>query len=502
MNPLWTLAPPLLVIPFILWFGESRRNLREASIIIAGLLLLLLNNLVFNSVTTGEPVVSGSFYMFEHLTLKLSAEPLGVLFALLASFLWVITTVYSVGYMRGHNEQHQTRFYVCFAIAIAAVMAAAYADNLLTLFVAYEVLSLSTYPLVTHAGTDKARMAGRVYLGILMCASIGLFMPAMIWTWTLTGSLDFMPGGLLSPDMMSPGMFTLLLALFLFGLAKAAVMPLHRWLPAAMVAPTPVSALLHAVAVVKTGVFCLLKIVVYIFGIDTLSSVGASSWLFWFPAFTIVVASLIAFSKDNLKARLAYSTISQLSYIVLAALLASPASIVGGSLHILTHAFAKITLFFCAGAILVAEHKTNVSELRGIGRRMPITMAAFIIGSLGIIGLPPVAGMWSKLFIAQGTMDAQQFWLLAVLMISTLLNVAYLLPIGIRAFFPASSSTVVEHSSSEVASDDKHGGQDHREHEAPLPCLWAIGMTAVVSVFLFVYPKPFLDLLSIVKWQG
>jgi len=485
MNPLWTLLPPLAVIPFILYFGERRKNLREISIIVAGLVLLFLNDRVYQSVIRGEGPISGSFDMLPGLALRLSAEPLGVMFGLLASFLWVITTVYSIGYMRGHNEKHQTRFYVCFAIALAAVMAAAYADNLLTLFVAYEVLSLSTFPLVTHAGTDKARKAGRVYLGILLAGSIGLMMPAMIAVWQLGGTLNFTPGGVFPEEGVSEGVILLLLALFVFGIGKAAVMPFHRWLPAAMVAPTPVSALLHAVAVVKTGVFAVLKIVVYIFGIDTVASLPHINWLLVFPAFTIVVASIVAFTKDNLKARLAYSTIGQLSYIVLAALLANSLAVVGGGLHIVTHAFSKITLFFCAGAIMVATHKTEISDLDGMGRRMPVTLGAFLIGSIGIIGLPPLAGMWSKLMIAGGTLEADHFWLLAVLMLSTLLNVAYLLPVTIRAFFrsaPASSEPV-------------------GITEAPVTCLWAIMMTATVSVLLFVYPTPLIELLELIKWR-
>jgi len=493
MNPLWTLLPPLAVIPFIVFFGERYRNAREAAIIIAGLVLLLLNNLLYLSVVNGEPALSGSFPMFAQIGLRLSAEPLGVLFGLLASFLWVVTTVYSIGYMRGHNEKNQTRFYVCFALALAAVMGAAYADNLLTLFVAYEVLTLSTFPLVTHSGTDQARRAGRVYLGILMVGSIALLMPAMIWIWTLTGTLDFTPGGIVGD--VSPGVLLILLSLCLFGIGKAAVMPFHRWLPAAMVAPTPVSALLHAVAVVKTGVFSLLKIVVYIFGIDTLTSSGVVTWLMVFPALTIVVASLIAMSKNNLKARLAYSTISQLSYIVLAALLASSVSIVGGGLHIVTHAFAKITLFFCAGAILVTTHKSDISEFDGLARRMPVTMAAFFISSLGIIGLPAVGGFWSKIMIARGTLAAGEFWILAVLMFSTIMSTAYLIPISMRAFFrPVATQTEQGHAGPDYRHQDGRG-------EAPSTCLWAIALTASASVLLFFYPQPIIDLLQSIRWR-
>jgi len=284
-------------------------------------------------------------------------------------------------------------------------------------------------------------------------------------------------------------------------------MPFHRWLPAAMVAPTPVSALLHAVAVVKTGVFALLKIATYTFGVDTLAATGSADWILYIAAFTVLSASLVAFSKDNLKARLAYSTISQLSYIIIAACLASSVAVIGGAMHIVMHGFAKITLFFCAGAIMVSAHKKNVSELDGLGRKMPITMLAFTIGSLGIIGLPPASGLWSKLLIAQGTLQNGQLWLIAVLMLSTLLNIAYLLQVPLRAFFRAPKS--------DDGHDHDHGHDNEGEYdisssnsmtaagwqEAPAPSLWAIVMTASVVILLFFYPSPLLDLLGTIQWR-
>jgi len=479
MNPLIALLPPLLVIPFIILFGEKRRNLRELSIFIAGAALLIINVIIYGDFTagiaTGNTPASGALVFFQGLTLKLSAEPIGILFALLASFLWIVTTLYSIGYMRGHNEKNQTRFYVCFAIAIASVMAAAYADNLLTLFIAYEVITLSTFPLVTHSGTPQAKRAGRIYLGVLMGGSIGLLMPAMMVIWWLTGSLDFVAGGILPAEIVNPFWMTVLLMLIVFGTGKAALMPFHQWLPNAMVAPTPVSALLHAVAVVKTGVFLILKVVVYIFGFDTLQKTGAADILIVIAAATILIASLIAITKDNLKARLAYSTISQLSYIILAALLANEIAAKGAGLHIVSHAFGKITLFFCAGAIMV-------SELDGIGRQMPYTMAAFFIAAVSIIGLPPLAGVWSKLLISQGALAASEMWLIGVLMLSSLLNIAYLIPIPIRAFFK-------EHPA----------GVDVVKQEAPLPCLIAIAITAIGCVVFFIWPEVVLNLLSFVK---
>ncbi len=483
MNPLWTLVPPLLVIPFIIFFGERRRNLREASIIIAGIVLLGINDRIYSDVVSGTVASSGEIKLLSNFSLKLSAEPMGVMFGVLASFLWVVTTIYSIGYMRGHDEKNQTRFYCCFALAIACVMAAAYADNLLTLFVAYEAITLSTFPLVTHAGNAESRRAGRLYLLLLMCGSIGLFLPAIIWISTIAGTLTFTPGGVLSDSGLSKGAAAILMGLVVIGVGKAAVMPMHRWLPAAMVAPTPVSALLHAVAVVKTGVFTILKVIVYIFGIDMVSSSGAADWMLPLTAFTIIASSIIAFTKDNLKARLAYSTISQLSYIVMAALLATSMSVTGGAFHIVTHAFGKITLFFCAGAIMVAAHKKTISELDGLGRQMPITMGAFFIGAIGIIGLPPAAGMWSKLLIAGGSLDAGNAFWLGVLMLSTLLNIAYLLPIPLRAFFKPAKS------------DISHLG------EAPFPSLWAIVLTALTCVLLFIFPQPVLSLLGLIQWR-
>jgi len=405
-------------------------------------------------------------------SLRLSAEPIGVLFGLLASFLWVVTTVYSIGYMRGHNEKNQTRFYVCFALAIACVMGAAYADNLLTLFVAYEAITLSTFPLVTHAGNDASKKAGRLYLLLLMCGSIGLFLPAIIWIATVAGTLDFRAGGILADAGLSKVSIAVLVALCVFGVGKAAVMPMHRWLPAAMVAPTPVSALLHAVAVVKTGVFTVLKVITYIFGIDMVSASGAASYVLPVVAFTIIASSIVAFTKDNLKARLAYSTISQLSYIVMAGLLATTMSVTGGALHIVMHAFGKITLFFCAGAIMVSLHITKISELNGMGRRMPITMACFFIGALG------------KLLIAGGSLEAGNAIWLAVLMLSTLLNIAYLLPIPLRAFLKPPAKV-----------------QPEGWSEAPATSLWAITVTTTVCVLLFIFPHPLINLLGLIQWR-
>jgi len=419
------------------------------------------------------------------LDVKFTVEPLGMLFAMVASGLWIVTSIYSIGYMRGHNEQNQTRFYVCFAIALAAAMGVAFSGNMLSLFICYEALTLSTYPLVTHAGTPEAMRAGRTYLGILIGTSIAFLLLGIIATWKIAGTLDFTPGGILSGETSNTTV-ALLLLLYVFGIGKAALMPFHRWLPAAMVAPTPVSALLHAVAVVKAGVFCVLKVTVYIFGLGLLNTVDATLWLQYVAAATLLIASLVAMTRDNLKARLAYSTISQLSYIVLGAMLVTGPSIIGGGLHIATHAFGKITLFFCAGAFMVASHKTEVSEMRGIGRAMPLTTFAFLLASLSIIGLPPFGGLWSKWFLALGALEAHKAIFVAVLMISSLLNIAYLLPIPFRGFF----------SKPDNPGHGNGGGHGNGIHEAPLPCLVAITLTTIGCIVLFFEPDPIVNLLK------
>jgi multicomponent Na+:H+ antiporter subunit D len=448
----------------------SRPNLREAMSLGAGVALLALVVRLLPRVLSGDWPAIVLAEPIPGLALAFSAEPLGVVFGLIASFLWIVTTVYSIGYMRGHGEAHQTRFYAFFAIAMGCTMGVAFADNLFTLFVFYELLTLSTYPLVTHAGTREARQGGRTYLGILMATSMGFLLLAVVWTWQLTGNVRFTSGGILA-GAASPLVIGILFALYVFGIGKAALMPFHRWLPAAMVAPTPVSALLHAVAVVKAGVFAILKITVYIFGLDLLRDTGVTDWLLWVAAVTILVASVIALRQDNLKARLAYSTVSQLSYIVMGALLVNSTALVGSTLHLATHAFGKITLFFCAGAILVASHKTKVSQLDGLGRQMPWTMGAFFLASLSIVGLPPMGGMWSKWYLALGAIDAGYAVLVGVLMVSTLLNIAYLIPVPIRAFIGKADA-----------------GGEIQVREAPIACLLAMGVTVAGCVALFFNP--------------
>lgn len=480
-----------LLIPFaaagLIPLFRNVPNLRESVTFIAAVAMAIaVWSLYPHVLEGGRPEILG-FAVVPGLELAFRLEPLGLLFGLVASTLWVINSIYSVGYMRANNEPRQTQFYVCFAVALGATIGLAFAKNLFTLFLFYELLTLCTYPLVVHKGTPEAYRAGRVYLMMLIGSSMVLLLPGIIATWVFAGTLDFTPGGILV-DKVSPAVMGGLLALFIFGIGKAAVMPGHFWLPAAMVAPTPVSALLHAVAVVKAGVFTVLKVIVYIFGIDALAAAGSGEWLLWAAGFTVVMASLIALRQDNLKKRLAYSTVSQLSYVVLAAAILTPISAIGAAMHIAGHAVAKITLFFAAGSIYTASHKTEISELNGIGWKMPWTMTAFAIGSLAMIGLPPTSGFFGKWFMLSAATTTQDWLVITVVVLSTVLNACYFLPILIRAFFREPEKVIAGHAAgAQYAGLGQGHGDDHGE--APWPIVLALAITAALTVLLFFFPN-------------
>jgi multicomponent Na+:H+ antiporter subunit D len=451
-----------LIIPLF----HKTPNLRETmTLATAGVLCIAVASLLAPVLDGARPDVR-IIEVAPSLALAFKVEPLGMLFALLASGLWIVNSVYSIGYMRANDESRQTGFYVCFAVALGSTIGIAFAANLFTLFLFYEALTISTYPLVTHRADAEAIRAGRIYLLLLLGTSLALFLPAIVATWVLARTLDFTPGGILAGKAGAPTIGALL-ALYVFGIGKAAVMPLHFWLPAAMVAPTPVSALLHAVAVVKAGVFAILKVAVMIFGIDVLGSLGQSAWLTVVAGTTILAASIVALRQDDLKRLLAYSTVSQLSYVVLGVAVLAPISIAGAAIHLAAHALGKITLFFAAGSIYTAAHLTEVSQLDGIGRRMPWTMGAFAVGALAMIGVPPTAGFLGKWFILVGAMQAANWVAVAVIILSTLLNAAYFLPIVFRAFFRAPV------------------GHEHKSGEAPWPIVAALAVTAAGTVLMF-----------------
>ncbi len=411
----------------------------------------------------------------EGISIGFEITPLGAIFGLVASFLWILAAIYSVGYMKGNEEKNQTRFYAFYAMAVHAALCIAYAGDLLTLFIFYEVLTFSTYPLVTHKQDEMAQKAGRLYMSILVGSSVILLLPAIIWVWVATGSLEMSQNGVLD-GKLDVAYAPLLLAMFVFGIGKAALMPIHKWLPAAMVAPTPVSALLHAVAVVKAGVFTMLIVLTNVFGIDFLAKTGASEWLIWLASFTLLATSIIAIYKDDLKARLAYSTISQLSYITLGGALATSMATQGATLHIITHAAGKITLFFVAGALYVGAKITKISDLNGHGLCTPLIFLAFFIGSLSIIGVPPMAGSWSKFFLMLGAADSGNEVVIGVFCISTILNAFYLMEIPARAFF----------------------FKKERDIKVKIPKLVLIPtlITSFLTILLFFFIEPFQNLTS------
>jgi len=484
IKPLLAVLVSMLVIP-VLVSSSGRPNVREAWSFAAGGVKFFLVVSMLPVVLTGREIVLEMFEIAPGVSLAFKVDGLGMLFALVASFLWIVTTMYSVGYMRGLDEHGQTRFYSFFALAVSATIGAAFSANLLTLYLFYEILSLATYPLVAHHQDRQSKISGRRYLIFILGTSIGLVLPAMLYCYSVTGTLEFTTQGIFQAGQVSKPAMTVLLLMFVLGFAKAGIMPFHSWLPAAMVAPTPVSALLHAVAVVKVGVFSIVRVMTGIFGIDLLSSMNLGYMVAVLASITIIVGSCIALSQDELKRRLAFSTISQLSYIVLGVALLSPQGLLGGVIHIVMHAFGKITLFFCAGAIMVATGKKYISQMEGLGKKMPVTFAAFFVGSLGVIGLPPSGGFYSKWFLILGTLEPGHWIFMVVLLVSSFLNAFYFLPIVFKGFFPKSTNT------SEAA-----GTRGEEIQEAPLCCVIPLTITAAVSIVLFFVPDLFISLIK------
>ncbi len=381
-------------------------------------------------------------HIYQNLSISFQVEYIGLLFAFIASFLWIPTTLYAIGYMKNHHEKNITRFFVFFGMTISATMGAAFSGNLITLFLFYELITFLTYPLVTHQRNEIAIKSGKFYIAILAFTSVSFFLTAILLVYLNSGNTAFVVGGSLLSD--SGKLFVnLVTLLFLFGIAKAGIMPFHKWLPRAMVAPTPVSALLHAVAVVKTGVFAIVKIFVYTMGVNNLSEfvfsfstpLGNINIVEIIAAITIITASGIAIKQNNIKARLAYSTVSQLSYIILVASLFSQLSVIAAGMHIFAHAFSKIILFFAAGAIMVANHESQISRLNGMAVKMPLTFFGIVIGVFSIIGLPPTIGFISKWYILLASLEQQNYFAMIVLVLSSLLNAMYLIPLFSGAIF-------------------------------------------------------------------
>ncbi len=474
---------PLLTAVAILATGRWP-NVREACSVVGATATFVVAMSLLPAVIHGGVYTYTPFEFFDGVAIRLRVDGMSLLFAGVSSFLWILAGFYCVGYMRGLHEHAQTRFYVCYAATIFSAVGVAFSGSLLSLYLFYELVSIFTYPLVMHHQDGEAYDGSRKYITYLMVTSKLLLLPVLVLTYVTTGTLDFATNiqtGIFPADA-GRVLVSVLFFMSLFGYAKAAIMPLHNWLPSAMVAPTPVSALLHAVAVVKVGVFSICRVMLYVFGVDLLQRYGLGLVTAYIAAFTILMGSAIALTKDNLKARLAYSTISQLSYIVLGVAMLTPSGITGGLIHIPNHAFSKITLFFCAGAIMVAHRKTEISQLDGIGYKMPFTMAAFGLASLSMIGAPPVAGFVSKWYLALGTMELKSLGLLVVLLASSFLNAGYFVPVFLRAFFP------------------RNGGAARLQMAEASPFMVVpLFLTAVFSVVFGFYPDLFLKLIEVVR---
>lgn len=461
-------AVSLLAVPLIL---ASRRvpRLRESWTLIAAVAKFGIVVAMLPRVLDGRYPETSLGEIIPGVEITLRVDPLGLVFGLVASTLWIVTSVYSIGYVAAAGERNLTRYYAAFATCLAATIGVAFAANLITFILFYEILTIATYPLVVHKGTPQAIRAGRKYLAYTLTAGVALLAGA-IWTQSVAGSLDFVAGGLLADTAASQGTIRWLFALFVGGMGvKAAIMPLHAWLPAAMVAPTPVSALLHAVAVVKSGVFGMIRVVAFVFGPGLMADAGLATPLLVAAGITVIMASLMALAQDNLKRRLAYSTVGHLSYVVLGAAVLHREALVGAILHITAHATMKITMFFVAGAIYARTRRESISQLDGIGRMMPWTMGAFTVATIGLSGLPPINGFVSKWFIGAGAVDGGQALVVVVLLVSGLLNAAYFFPIVHRAFM-------------------RPPAVEEQYDEAPRSILIPLLVTAGASILLGVWP--------------
>lgn len=481
IRPALAVAVSLVAAAIILCLRNSP-NQRDLVSVIAAIIKFSIVISMAPVILAGNTIDLTLFEILPGVDFAFRVDALGMVFATVSSLLWIVAAIYCIGYMRSQNESNQTRFYASFAVSLSAAVGGAFAANLFTLVIFYELLSLITYPLVYHKENQQSWHGSKRYMVYLVGASKSFLLAALALTYQLAGSFDFLPQGLFKTIDASNSLLIIVYFCYLFGFAKAAIMPFHAWLPAAMVAPTPVSALLHAVAVVKMGVFCILRVIFHVFGIELISTLGLGIITAYLVSFTIVTASIYALTRDDLKARLAYSTVSQLSYIILGAVMLTPMAAIGGIIHIAAHAFSKITLFFCAGSIYCASQRKNISDLSGIGKRLPLTMLAFFIGSLGMIGIPPTGGFISKWYLVVGSVDAGQMALLTVLLVSAVLNAAYFLPITYKAFFEAEKTP---------QDPSLPAAKDIRE----IPMVAApLLITAFLSLMLGLYPEYFLAL--------
>ncbi len=492
-RPVLAVICPAIVALLILFSGK-RPNLRECWTLLggAGLFYIVLSMTPF--VLENGPIQFSWFALFPNIDFAFRADALGLIFATTSSCLWILVSIYSIGYMRSLKEHAQTRYYFSFAMALVGAIGIALSSNLVTLFVFYEILTFSTYPLVAHEESPEAIAAGHKYLAYLLTGGV-FFLIGILMTYFLVGTTDFSDMGILKPALGSTSKFTLVLIFFCFllGFAKAAWMPIHSWLPTAMVAPTPVSALLHAVAVVKAGVFGIIRIVCHIYGIELMEVLGLGLVLAAIASFTIMVANFYAIGQNNLKRLLAYSTINQLSFIILGVALLSPMAVTGAMLHIPFHGFMKITLFLCAGAIAAITGIKTISEMAGLGRVMPITLGAFLIGAFGMAGAPPLAGFISKWHVALGAVESGHLFFLLIIFAGSILDVIYFFPVIRTAFFGKVPQAETYETDLEEKVDVYPGKKRVIENRQTLYLFMIVplAITAIFSILLCIFPNTF-----------
>ncbi len=490
-RPVWAVICPAIVALLILFSGK-RPNLRESWTLLGSAILFYLVLSMTPTVLARGPIHFSWFDLLPQVSFAFRADALGLIFATTSSCLWILVSIYSIGYMRSLNEHAQTRYYFSFALALLGAIGIALAANLITMFIFYEILTISTYPLVAHEETPEAIAAGHKYLAYLLTGGV-FFLIGILMTYFLVGTTEFSYQGILKPALSTSSKFTLqaIFFCFLLGFAKAAWMPVHSWLPTAMVAPTPVSALLHAVAVVKAGVFGIIRIVCHIYGIELMNTLGLGIVLAAIAAFTIIVANLYAIGQNNLKRMLAYSTINQLSFIILGVALLSPMAVTGAMLHIPFHGFMKVTLFLSAGAITAFTGKKTISELAGLGRVLPVTLGAFLIGAFGMCGAPPLAGFISKWHVALGAVESGSFFFLAIIFAGSLLDVVYFFPAIRTAFFGKMPSAETPRDDIEEKVEI-YGGKTRlfeNQHSIYLLMIVPLAITAILSILLCLFPN-------------
>ncbi|HEY7771939.1 MAG TPA: proton-conducting transporter membrane subunit [Marinagarivorans sp.] len=441
--PVVTVASSFILGLIIFALPEHRHRLRTTLNLIGAGLKLGLVFWMLNGVTQGQEY-HARYSLIGELALVFRVDLLALYFATLSTLLWLLTTIYAVGYLE--NGPNRSRFFGFFSLCTSATVGVALAGNVFTFIIFFELLTLSTYPLIAHRGTEEARRAAKIYLRYSLAGGACLLFGS-VWLYTLTGSLAFKPQGFVSTLPPSDHVaLTIIFVLMITGVGvKAALFPLHGWLPKAMVAPAPVSSLLHAVAVVKAGAFGVIRIVYEVYGIEFADALSVTTPLAYLAAFTIIYGSVRALFQNDLKKRLAYSTISQISYIILGVALVGPIATIGGLVHLIHQGLMKITLFFCAGNFAETLGIHDIDELDGVGKRMPWTATAFTVAALALIGIPPLAGFLSKWYLSLGALELGQPWVLGILIASSLLNAGYFLPIIHRMWFKSRTGEWQQH---------------------------------------------------------